>query len=99
MRAAIQSAAVKLALAFAGAGLVIAALILLARAAWLGLDLWLGPVWAFAILGGAFLLIGGATLAVALRRREPPRPEAPPYAAFMVAFLEGLQAGRATRRR
>ena len=88
----------RLALAVAGAGLALTGTVLVIRAAWGAVALALGPIWAFAILGG-LLATGGAVLIAAARnsKRKPPPPS--PQAARHGAFQEGLRAGRVTRSR
>ncbi len=85
----------RLALAFAGAGLALTGAVLVIRAAWSGIALALGPIWASALLGALLATIGALLLATARRaKRKPPPPS--PQAALLGAFLEGLRAGRAT---
>ncbi len=92
--------AFRLALAFAGAGLVVAGLVLLLRAGGLALAAALGPVWAAVILGGALVLFGGLVITATTRPKRAARSVEPDVTALAVAaFFQGLAAGQAVRGR
>ncbi|MCB1339414.1 MAG: hypothetical protein KDK10_18820 [Maritimibacter sp.] len=91
--------ATRLAVASAAAGLVIAGLVLLLRALWLVLAAALTPLWAHTILGGSLVVLGGLALWFATRPRPTPAPPLPrdQIVDLVVAFLEGVSAGRNSR--
>lgn len=88
----------RLAFVLTGAGLALTGTILMLRAGWGFIAVALSPIWASAILGGA-LVLTGLILALLARASHKPAPRVSPQAAMMGAFFEGLQAGRATRKR
>lgn len=88
----------RLAFALAGAGLALTGAVLLIRAAWAGLALALGPIWASTLTGAALALIG-ALLLLAAQTSHRPEPRVSPEVAMLGAFFEGLRAGRASRSR
>ena len=90
-----MSITTRLAFASAGAGLALAGTVLLVRAAWAGVALALGPVWASALIGAGLALLG-ALLVARARTAKRPQPTATPETAMFSAFFEGLRAGRAT---
>lgn len=96
-----RQTATHLALALAGAGLVVSGVVLLLRAAWMALAVPVGPMWASVVLGSVLVLVGA--LVLALTPRSTPRPEAAPDDDLIVrlttAFIEGLAAGRSSRRK
>ncbi|MCB1331080.1 MAG: hypothetical protein KDK28_17265 [Maritimibacter sp.] len=90
----------RLALGLTGAGLAVAGLVLLLRAAWLGLAAALGALWATLILGGALVLLGALLLALGTRpARSEPRPDTALILQALTAFFDGLAAGRSSRDR
>ena len=94
------SIATRLALALAGAGLAVAGTVLLLRAAWVGLSLALGPLWATVILGGALALVGALLLALAARvPRRRAATDDDLIVRIVTAFFGGLAAGRSSRDR
>lgn len=95
-----RSIATRLALALAGAGLAVAGTVLLLRAAWVGLSLALGPLWATVILGGALALVGALLLALAARvPRRRAATDDDLIVRIVTAFFGGLAAGRSSRDR
>lgn len=95
-----RQTATHLALALAGAGFVVSGVVLLLRAAWMALAVPVGPMWASVILGSVLVLVGA--LVLALTPRSTPRPEAPDddlIVRLTTAFIEGLAAGRSSRRK
>ncbi|MCB1350186.1 MAG: hypothetical protein KDK11_16675 [Maritimibacter sp.] len=94
------SIATRLALALAGAGLAVAGTVLLLRAAWVGLSLALGALWATVILGGALALIGALLLALAARvPRRRAATDDDLIVRIVTAFFGGLAAGQSSRDR
>lgn len=90
----------RLALGLTGAGLAVAGLALLLRAAWLGLSLALGALWATVILGGALVLTGALLLALGARpSRSEPGADTALILQVLTAFFDGLTAGRSSRDR
>ncbi len=93
-RLAVAASLWALGLALAGAGLV-----LMLRAAWLALlPVW-GPVATPLAMGGALLLGGALTLALASRRRPAPPPPVNPVANMVTAFVQGYDAAQALKAR
>lgn len=90
-----------LAVAIAAAGFVIAGLVLLLRALWIVLAGALGAMWSHVILGGSLLVIGLLIVWwIAAHNRGPAiQPwKRDQIVDLVLAFLEGLEAGRAARR-
>ena len=68
----------------------------LTQAAWIYLSMRFDPVWAGQIIGGAYLLGGGALLLRAdwQQRKTKPSDRAQPGVALAEAFVVGMDAGR-----
>lgn len=97
----LRKVTIGLALALAGAGLVVSGLVLLLRAAWIAIALPLGPIWASSILGVALLVVGALVIAFTALAQRSSRSQSDNdlLAALVSAFLQGIAAGRSARRR